>query len=42
MRWLARFATERRLAELQLAVAALACLPGQHHERAEKTLLRLL
>jgi hypothetical protein len=45
VRWLARFAAERRglrLPELQLAVAALACVPGQRHERAEKVLLRLL
>lgn len=45
VRWLARFAAERRgvrLAELQLAVAALVGLPGQRHERAEKTLTRLL
>lgn len=45
VRWLARFAAERRgvrLAELQLAASALACLPGQRHERAEEALLRLL
>jgi hypothetical protein len=42
---LARFAAKRRgvrLAELLLAASALACLPGQQHEHAQKTLLRLL
>jgi hypothetical protein len=29
---------EVRLAEVQLAAAALACLRGRHHEKAEKTL----
>ena len=45
VRWLARLALEGRevrLNELQLAAAALACLCGRKHERAEKTLLRLL
>jgi hypothetical protein len=45
VRWLARLALEGRevrLNELQLAAAALACLRGSRHERAEKTLLRLL
>jgi hypothetical protein len=45
VRWLARLALEGReirLNELQLAAAALACLRGRKHERAEKTLLRLL
>jgi len=45
VRWLARLALEGRevrLNELQLAAAALACLRGRRHERAEKTLLRLL
>jgi hypothetical protein len=30
------------LNELQLAAGALECLRGRRHERAEKTLLRLL
>jgi hypothetical protein len=45
VRWLARLALEGRevrLNENQLAAAALACLRGRRHERAEKTLLRLL
>jgi hypothetical protein len=45
VRWLARFALEGRevrLNEIQLAAAALACLRGPRHQRAEKTLLRLL
>jgi hypothetical protein len=45
VRWLARLALEGRevrLNEIQLAAAALACLRGPRHERAEKTLLRLL
>jgi hypothetical protein len=45
VRWLARLALEGRdvrLAEVQLAAAALASLPGLRHEMAEKTLLRLL
>jgi hypothetical protein len=45
VRWLARLALEGRelrLNEIQLAAAALACLRGRRHERAEKTLLRLL
>lgn len=45
VRWLARLALEGRevrLNELQLAAAALACLRGRKHERAEKTLRRLL
>ena len=45
VRWLTRFALEGRevrLNEIQLAAAALACLRGPRHERAEKTLLRLL
>ncbi len=45
VRWLARLAAERqevRLSEIQLAAAALACLRGRHHERAEKMLLRFL
>jgi len=45
VRWLARLALEGRevrLNELQLAAAALACLRGRKHERAVKTLLRLL
>jgi hypothetical protein len=45
VRWLARLALEgreMRLNEIQLAAAALACLRGRRHERAEKTLLRLL
>ena len=42
VRWLARLALEGRevrLNEIQLAAAALACLRGRRHERAEKTLL---
>jgi len=44
VRWLALALEGRevRLNELQLAAAALACLRGRRHERAEKTLLRLL
>src|SRR6266508_1904802 len=45
VRWLARLALEGRevrLNEVQLAAAALACLRGRKHDRAEKTLLRLL
>ncbi len=45
VRWLARLALEgrdMRLAEVQLAAAALACLRGRKHDRVEKTLLRLL
>lgn len=45
VRWLARLALEGRevrLNEIQLAAAALACLRGPRHERAQKTLLRLL
>lgn len=45
VRWLARLALEVRdvgLADVQLAAAALGCLRGRRHERAEKTLLRLL
>jgi hypothetical protein len=45
VRWLARLALEGRevrLNDLQLAAAALACLRGRRHERAEKTLLRFL
>ena len=45
VRWLARLALEGRdvrLAEVQLAAAALACLRVQRHETAEKTLFRLL
>lgn len=45
VRWIARLALEARdvrLAEVQLAAAALGCLRGPKHERAEKTLLRLL
>lgn len=45
VRWLGRFALEGRdvrLAEVQLAAAALGCLRGRKHERAAKTLLRLL
>ena len=45
VKWLARLALEGRevrLDELQLAAAALACLRGRKHERAEKTLLRML
>lgn len=45
VRWVARLAlegTEMRLADLQLAAAALACLRGARSERAHKTLLRLL
>ena len=43
--WLARLALEGRdvgLADVQLAAAALACLRTRRHEKAEKTLLRLL
>lgn len=45
VRWLARLALEGSdvgLADVQLAAAALACLRGRRHEKAEKTLLRLL
>jgi hypothetical protein len=45
VRWLARFALEGRdvsLTDVQLAAAALACLRGPRHDRAEKTLLRLI
>jgi hypothetical protein len=45
VRWLGRYALERhdlRLAEIQLAVGALACLRGLRKERAAKTLLGLL
>jgi hypothetical protein len=45
VRWLARFALEGRevrLADVQLAAAAFASLRGMRHEKAEKTLLRLL
>lgn len=45
VRWLARLALEGRdikLAELQLAAAALASLRGHRTDVAEKTLLRLL
>ncbi len=45
VRWLGRLALEGRdigLADVQLAAAALACLRGLRHERAEKTLQRLL
>lgn len=45
VRWLARLALEGRdvrLAEVQLAAAALACLRGTRRDRAEKTLLGLL
>jgi hypothetical protein len=45
VRWLARLALEGSdvgLADVQLAAAALACPRGLRHERAEKTLLRLL
>jgi hypothetical protein len=45
VRWLARLALEGRevrINEIQLAAAALACLRGRRHDRAEKTLLRLL
>jgi hypothetical protein len=45
VRWLARFALEGRdigLGDVQLTAAALACLRGRRHEKAEKTLLRLL
>lgn len=45
VRWLSRLALEGRdvgLADIQLAAAALGCLRGRRHERAEKTLLRLL
>jgi hypothetical protein len=45
VRWLARLALEGRdirLAELQLAAAALASLRGLRRERAEKALLGLL
>ena len=45
VRWLSRLALEGRdlrLADVQLAAAALACLRGQRHEQAEKMLLRLL
>ena len=45
VRWLARLAMEGRevrINEIQLAATALACLRGRRHDRAEKTLLRLL
>jgi hypothetical protein len=45
VRWLARLALEGRdirLAELQLAASALACLRSAKVETAEKTLLRLI
>lgn len=45
VRWLARLALEGReirLADVQLAAAALAGLRGLRHAGAEKTLLRLL
>jgi len=45
VRWLARLALEGRevrINEIQLAAAAFACLRGRRHDRAEKTLLRLL
>jgi hypothetical protein len=45
VRWLARFGLEGRdvrLADVQLAAAAFASLRGVRHEKAEKTLLRLL
>ena len=45
VRWLARLALEGkdvRLAELQLAASALACLRSTKVETAEKTLLRML
>jgi len=45
VRWLARLALEGRevrLDEIPLAAAALGCLRGRRHERAVKTLLRLL
>jgi hypothetical protein len=45
VRWLARYALEGRdvrLADVQLAAAAFASLRGLRHEKAEKTLLRLL
>jgi hypothetical protein len=45
VRWLARLALEGRevrLSEIQLAAAALGCLRGRRHERAEKMLLLLL
>jgi hypothetical protein len=45
VRWLACLGVEGRdvrIADLQLAAAALACLKGGRRERAEKTLLRLL
>lgn len=45
VRWLARLALEGReirLADVQLAAAALANLRERRHETAEKTLLRLL
>jgi hypothetical protein len=45
VRWLARLAAERpdvRLADVQLAAAALACLRGARHDRAERALLGLL
>jgi hypothetical protein len=45
VRWLARLSLEGRevrLADAQLAAAALACLRGARSDRAERTLLRLL
>jgi len=45
VRFLARLALEGRemgLTDVQLAAAALACLRSRRHEKAEKTLLRLL
>jgi hypothetical protein len=45
VRWLMRLTVERpevRLAEVQLAASALACLRGRRGERARETLLRLL
>jgi len=45
VRWLSRLATEGRdvkLAEIQLAAAALTCLRGHKHDRAKQMLLRLL
>jgi hypothetical protein len=44
VRWLARLALEGRevgLADVQLAPAALGCLHGQRHEKAQKMLFRL-
>jgi hypothetical protein len=45
VRWLVRLALEGqdvRLADIQLAAAALSCLRSGRRDRAEKTLLRLL